>query len=434
MGPQILPLIPMTATIWLLADILTGFLLLVQFFVNGIPLFGILASAYAFSGLLTLPYIVFFPGQFGTGPLSPSDQQLSIVLWIVWHCSFPILVICAAFADSGTKRIVSRDKIRRLAAVFAIAPVFAALAVATLVYTFREMLPHFILNGHFQAPWHEAAVPAVVFFNVLACAAIARRRQRLTTLLLWLSVAMFAATLDALLNLSAARYSYAWDIGKLITVFTASVVLVMILGDIAELYGRLARLARIDVLTSLRNRRALEEHLDLVFGNARRSHGSVALLVVDIDLFKRYNDAYGHLAGDECLQRVAAELAKCASRPLDLVTRYGGEEFVIVLPDTPLHGALVTAEKVRAVVERLQIVQADKTYITVSVGVGYTPDARDTDQKRLFEAADTALYEAKDRGRNRVVLGASNAPTSEPKLHYAAATMPSSAAEPSRVK
>lgn len=79
-GPEIRPLIPITATIWLLADLLTAFLLLAQFYVNGIPLFGILSSAYALSGLLTLPYVAFFPGQFGTGVRSPSDQQISIVL------------------------------------------------------------------------------------------------------------------------------------------------------------------------------------------------------------------------------------------------------------------------------------------------------------------------------------------------------------------
>ncbi len=420
-GPEVRPLIPITATVWLLADLLTAFLLLAQFFVNGIPLFGILSSAYAFSGLLTMPYIAYFPGQFGTVALNPSDQQISISLWIVWHCTFPVLVICASLANSRSKRIVSRGDIRKLAVVFALAPLVAALAVASLVLSLRTALPHFILSGHFQPLWREAAVPVVAFLNALACATLVLRRQRLTTLLLWLSVATFAATLDALLNLSATRYSYAWDIGKLITVFTASVVLVMILCDIAQLYARLSRLARIDVLTSLRNRRALEEHLELVFNNARRVRGSVALLVVDIDLFKRYNDAYGHLAGDECLQRVAKELAKCATRPLDLVTRYGGEEFVIVLPDTPLHGALVTAEKVRAVVEDLAIGHADKAlgHVTVSIGVGYSPNARDTDEKRLFEAADMALYEAKNRGRNRVVLGGTSEPVNEPAPYFA---------------
>jgi diguanylate cyclase (GGDEF)-like protein len=436
-GPVIRPFVPITATVWALADLLTAFLLAAQFFVNGSPLFGILASGFAFSGLLTIPYVAAFPGLFQTGELSVADQQISIVLWAIWHCAFPSFILAAAFADVKLRRIVSRRKVRVLAFAIVAAPLLAAGAVTALVLCFRDLLPHLIIAGHFQPLYRRVAIPAVVLFDALGCSIWFVRRQKPSTLVLWLSVAMFASGLDALLNLSASRFSYAWDIGKLITVFTSSVVLVMILCDIADLYARLARLARIDVLTALKNRRAFEEHFELVFGNARRTHGSIALLVIDIDLFKRYNDAFGHLAGDECLQRVASELVKCATRPLDLVARYGGEEFVIILPETSLHGVLVTAERVRELVERLDMLHGDKALgpVTISVGIAYTPDARTTSERILFRAADRALYDAKDRGRNRAVLGTidstllEHAPLSAVADSASAAIATSSAAE-----
>lgn len=421
-GPVITPFIPMTATVWLLADLLTGFLLVAQFYVNGNPMLGILAGGYALSGLLTLPYVFAFPGLFRAAPLPVGDQQISITLWALWHCSFPIIVTCAALTGARSGRIVSRARVRLLAAVIVVAPFVAAIVVSALVIALRAHLPHVIIDGHFQLLWRSVYVPAVVALNAIACLVTIGASGRLSGLKLWLGVAMFASALDALLNLSATRYSYAWDAGKLITVFTASVVLIMILCDIVELYGRLARVARIDVLTSLANRRAFEEHFELVFANARRLRTGMALLVVDVDFFKHYNDSRGHLAGDACLQRVAGALSKCATRPLDLVSRYGGEEFAVVLPDTPLAGVLATAERIRSVVERLEIVYDGKGLgrVTVSVGVAYAPDARTCDETALFETADLALYEAKDRGRNCVVLRGQAESTSAAEVEPAA--------------
>ena len=220
---------------------------------------------------------------------------------------------------------------------------------------------------------------------------------------------MFSAALDASLNLTSNRYSYAWDVSKLITVCTSSVVLIMMLCDIAGLYHRIARIANIDVLTSLQNRRALEDYIAFVFGNARRERGSLCLLVIDIDHFKKYNSLFGHSRGDECLRGVARAIAACVTRPLDMVARFGGEEFVIVLPDTPLDGALTLAERIRLVVEKLEVSHDGKALgpVTVSIGIGYAVDGSTTDEQALFDAADRGLYNAKGAGRNRVLLGSS---------------------------
>jgi diguanylate cyclase (GGDEF)-like protein len=150
----------------------------------------------------------------------------------------------------------------------------------------------------------------------------------------------------------------------------------------------------------------------LVFQNAHRLSGSLGLLIVDIDHFKRYNDAHGHLAGDECLRRVALEIAECAKRPLDMVARYGGEEFVVLLPDTTPEGVRAVADRIRTLVEHLKIGSgAACEGVTVSIGIGYAQDVRNVAKTALFEIADRALYEAKGRGRNIVVLGVAVPPT-----------------------
>jgi diguanylate cyclase (GGDEF)-like protein len=208
------------------------------------------------------------------------------------------------------------------------------------------------------------------------------------------------------MNLSGARYSYAWDVGKLITILTSSVVLLMFLTEIVDLYGRLEVAARIDQLTQLPNRRALDEHLRLVFKHGLRVETSLAFFMIDIDLFKSFNDSFGHDAGDDCLRGVATTLAKFATRPLDFIARYGGEEFLVILPDTPLEGARAVAEQMRAGVEGLAVGLSGgvSAGVTVSIGVGFSANAAKVEAPALFQAADRGLYEAKSEGRNRVVL------------------------------
>lgn len=175
---------------------------------------------------------------------------------------------------------------------------------------------------------------------------------------------------------------------------------------------------RTDPLTGIANRRALDERADLEWRRALRHGGSIALLMIDIDRFKNYNDRYGHLAGDTCLRRVAQGIAASLTRADEFVARYGGEEFAVLLADSPLEQAIRTAERVRAKVLELAIphrgAPADEV-ISVSIGVGaLKPVMRDEtgDQETaqyppnsleaLFELADEGLYLAKSTGRNRV--------------------------------
>jgi diguanylate cyclase (GGDEF)-like protein/hemerythrin-like metal-binding protein len=169
-----------------------------------------------------------------------------------------------------------------------------------------------------------------------------------------------------------------------------------------------------DALTDLANRRCFDETLDNEWARAVRTGQQLALLLLDVDHFKEYNDQYGHQAGDECLRSIARVLQAGARRVSDLAARYGGEEFVIITADTDAASALYLAETMRKQVEALAVPheQTPLGHVSISIGVAVmTPDER-SEPTKLVSMADEALYRAKDGGRNRVELIAPSGHTS----------------------
>ncbi len=160
-----------------------------------------------------------------------------------------------------------------------------------------------------------------------------------------------------------------------------------------------------DALTGVANRRCFDQTLQSESQRVRRTGESLALLMIDVDHFKRYNDHYGHQAGDTCLQAIAACLAASVTRSHDLVARYGGEEFACILPETALAGAVAKAAEMEAAVRSLALAHATSdtaSVVTISVGVAlFDPLARD-EPAALLRAADAQLYLAKSAGRGRV--------------------------------
>ncbi len=168
----------------------------------------------------------------------------------------------------------------------------------------------------------------------------------------------------------------------------------------------LEKLSEIDPLTQLANRRRLDRQLEKEIGRAARTGTSLAVLMLDVDHFKRYNDTYGHAKGDECLVKIANSLDAHAHRPADLVARVGGEEFLVLLPETDTAGCHHVAEQIREAVAGLKIPHTANPglgHVTISVG-GVSVDGRDRKltMQYLKEEADRQLYRAKSAGRNRV--------------------------------
>ena len=178
--------------------------------------------------------------------------------------------------------------------------------------------------------------------------------------------------------------------------------------ELKQARDQLARLATTDGLTGLANRRRFDEVLAMEHARHVRSGAKLALIMLDIDHFKLFNDTYGHVRGDDCLRAVAKVLKTTLHRATDLAARYGGEEFACILPDTiPPHGAHAVAERIRREVAGLNIPHGNSPtagHVTVSLGVITACCTQDSDPSALVSLADKQLYRAKTAGRNQTCL------------------------------
>lgn len=172
-----------------------------------------------------------------------------------------------------------------------------------------------------------------------------------------------------------------------------------------ELNKELDRLSHYDALTNLPNRRLFLDVMEKEWRRAVREKTPISVLMIDIDHFKNYNDTYGHLEGDDLLQQIAICLRTNLRRPGDLAARWGGEEFVVVLPRTDKRGALTVAEAMRTAVEKLKLenqIDSEKMSVSVSIGVASAEPRVEQKFMELIDKADSKLYLAKDEGRNCV--------------------------------
>jgi len=163
-----------------------------------------------------------------------------------------------------------------------------------------------------------------------------------------------------------------------------------------------------DGLTDVANRRMLDSVLQLEWENARRNNQPLAIIMLDIDYFKQYNDHYGHIQGDDCLKRVAKALSHAATRSRDFFARFGGEEFMLILPETDEASAIKVAERCRNLIFKEQIPHAKSDVgqlLTISLGIGAITPTQQDRPLAFIEEVDRRLYQAKQQGRNRIVHG-----------------------------
>lgn len=194
-------------------------------------------------------------------------------------------------------------------------------------------------------------------------------------------------------------------IGHIIIAFIGILGIIVAGKKLSQAYETIQKQAVIDTLTGIPNRCSFSETLLKEFGRSYRNQEPLSVIMCDIDNFKMYNDTYGHIKGDMCLQKVAQAIKASLKRSTDFCARYGGEEFVILLPNTSLDGAIYVAERIRSNIEKMRILNKDSLpagIVTLSLGVSSSEGVTVFDPKAIIKNADMALYKAKEQGRNQV--------------------------------
>ncbi|PWR22625.1 sensor domain-containing diguanylate cyclase [Zavarzinia aquatilis] len=377
----------------------------------------VMGLAYLYVAAIATAQMLVFPGVLAPHGLLGAGPQSAIWLWVLWHGGFPGLILAAmilGWCDRRRERVVTLGTWHNVAASGGIFVVVGILL--WLVTGGQTMLPPIIADGgSFADLWYRPSGIAVLLLNGAALIAVVFVMRGRTMIGLGLGLAMLASLSDSLLTLhSGARYTLGWYAARGLSILSALSVLAVYFRELTRLHARIIRLnarletqATVDELTGLYNRRHFNRQLDAVLRLARRRGGETALLLIDVDHFKRFNDRHGHQQGDECLRQIGAAIQSIARRPGDVAARYGGEEFAVILPDTSAEGTIAAARRLLDATRGLAIVHEDSPaggIVTVSIGVaGGGPDAT---PDSLIRAADGALYAAKAAGRDRLEVAA----------------------------
>jgi len=366
----------------------------------------LLAVAYLFAAFIIVPHLATFPDVLVPGMILGTSGSATWI-WVFWHGGFALLISCyALFAKKAT-----------VAPGFTAPVAAAALLVAAASYVAVRHVPDLptILQGsrYFSGPAGEAVAATVLALNVVAVGLVIAQFRMRNAEDLWLTVGMVGACVDVWLTLSGGqRFSLGWYAGRMSGVTTVFVLFGSLLNDVLLTYSSVAaannvldKMTQTDALTGLGNRRLFDDILDNEWRRCRRENAPLSVIMIDVDEFKKYNDTYGHQAGDHCLQRIALELEASATRPGDMAVRYGGEEFALILPNTDCVGGEHLAKMIRIRIRELGIPHdlSHHGTITISAGVATLIPSESFGMTELVRLADIALYRAKAGGRDTVV-------------------------------
>lgn len=427
--PKLAAFVPIYVTALVICDLITAVLLFSQFRALQSADLAVLACGYLFTTTATAAYALIFPGLFAPTGLLGAGPQTSSALYMLWHGGFPLAIL--AYARIKIRRqpspIFNRRRRNKVLALIALMVTLMLLLIAgftAFATAGHEYLPLFMQGDRTTAIGRYFLI-SIWLLNLMALVTLWISKPHVV-LDVWVLVVMFVWLFDLALAaiLNTGRYDLGWYVGRIYGLLAAGFLLIVLLSENARHYARLVRLStelhaanaqlwRLsmqDGLTGLANRRAFDKHLADQLAISIRHRRPMAVVLIDVDHFKRYNDYYGHFAGDQCLRQLATALQSCCKRPADMAARYGGEEFTLVLPDTDAAGATHIAEGARASVSALCMPHADSStasHVSVSLGLIVLDPQHPMTPDQLIRAADEALYRAKKTGRNQVAYGSS---------------------------
>lgn len=424
--PNVAPFLTIYLCVAVISDLITAFLLVNHARITRSRSILTLALAYFFAAAMIVPHVLTFPGIFSETGLFGAVPSTSGYLWAFWRGGFPLFVIVAVvWHRLEPKAVASRAPLgwtTILASVVAVVVFVVAISVATLAA--KGTLPTIVRANDLTLVVTTGIGPAILGLLVLALAALLIETRVRSVVHLWVAVTLLAATCDFALTLVAGeRFTAGWYLARVESVVASMLMLLTYLGIFASIFERVARISNLDGLTGIPNRRAFDDVWRARDPLVRAGKEATSLLMLDIDLFKKFNDRYGHQRGDDALRAVAQALQTALPRRGDFVARYGGEEFVAILPETDSAGARRAAERIRSAVMGLGVEHAASSVgvLTISIGVataipGHQMESLDT----LLRRADDALYEAKAHGGNAVTLATATA-TAPPSGGHAVA-------------
>ena len=393
--------------------VVTAALLRYFYQASSFPPHAILGIAFACTGGLLVPY-AYATIQAAASPETTPAAQLATWLWLTWHAFFVLLVGAYVFCEAYfTKRKLSNEAERTFVRAFgAIAACISVGLVLFLVLNAGALPELLTKSGSFTPLFRVLTEDLLLALCAAVCVFLTLKTGLNKAVHLWLGVVLVLFACEVFVNGHIAQHAFssAWFVGLAEGLAWQSILLIVLLRRAHEQFAEFVANNRtlkhetiVDSLTGLLNRRGFDLRYQETLAEAHLSQSPVALLTLDLDNFKAYNDHFGHVAGDEALRVIGRAIAEVSTRPRDVACRIGGEEFAVILPGTTEDGAGVVAERIRSAVLRLRLKHAPNAHIpllSISIGVAISDGTLGGDLLR--ERSDGALYRAKQLGRNRI--------------------------------
>lgn len=406
--PQLATFAPVVATVVVLSTTTTALLLLLQFKIQKQFFLVPLAGAYAIYALAAVSSLISLHASSGnSAPMATSNMSHWSTYWQFGFCAFIIIALLFRKIAHSFPQL-NRISLGKNTVPFMLTPLIGiilymlALNSGNLFSALMTSAP--IVTSPLN--WGSWIMAATTFALVRAIGG----DNKLVTVFLSIAALSHLCHVSHLL-IDSTPFSSNWYMAQLLSLFSTTTLLAVLIlqlsqfsRDLAASHSALLEKANKDGLTGIYNRGYFDEMAEIEWRRAQRIHSSISILMLDIDHFKEYNDQHGHLKGDKCLKKIAQAIQAEMQRPGDFVARFGGEEFVVLLPYTATEGCHAMARKLHLAIQKLKIPSLDHGKVSVSIGhATWETPGENHSVSELLSQADLALYTAKRLGRNRIV-------------------------------